>query len=77
MSYSIVTDICEGVADCVAACPVACIDQGPAKNYKGTDWYWIDFSTCIDCGICIQVCPVEGASVNEERPDLQRTPGAY
>jgi len=28
------------------------------QNIKGTDWYWIDFATCIDCGICIQVCPV-------------------
>jgi NAD-dependent dihydropyrimidine dehydrogenase PreA subunit len=77
MSHSIVTDVCEGVADCVAACPVACIDQGPSKNLKGTDWYWIDFSICIDCGICLQVCPVEGAIVTEERPDLQRTPGVY
>ena len=57
MSHSIVTDICEGVADCVAACPVACIDQGPAKNYKGTDWSWIDFSTCIDCGIVFRFVP--------------------
>ena len=77
MAHSIVTDICEGVADCVAACPVACIDQGPGKNFKGTDWYWIDFSICIDCGICIQVCPVAGAIIPEERPSLQRTPGVY
>ena len=45
-----------------------------SKNAKGTDWYWIDFTTCIDCGICLQVCPVEGAIVPEERPDLQKTP---
>ncbi len=74
MAHSIVTDVCEGVADCVDACPVACISDGPGKNAKGTDWYWIDFSTCIDCGICFQVCPVEGAILAEERPDLQKTP---
>ncbi|VXD23525.1 conserved hypothetical protein [Planktothrix serta PCC 8927] len=74
MPHSIVTDVCEGVSDCVAACPVACIHEGPEKNKKGTDWYWIDFSTCIDCGICLQVCPVEGAIVAEERPELQKTP---
>ncbi len=74
MAHTIVTDVCEGVADCVDACPVACIHQGPAKNVKGNDWYWIDFSTCIDCGICIQVCPVEEAIIPEERPDLQKTP---
>ncbi len=74
MSHTIVTNTCEGVADCVEACPVACIHDGPGKNKKGTAWYWIDFSTCIDCGICLQVCPVEGAIVDEERPDLQNTP---
>ena len=74
MPHSIVTDICEGVADCVDACPVACIHLGPAKNVKGNDWYWIDFTTCIDCGICMQVCPVDEAIVPEERPDLQKTP---
>ena len=28
MAHTIVTDVCEGIADCVDACPVACIDQG-------------------------------------------------
>ena len=74
MAHSIVTDVCEGIADCVDACPVACIDQGKGKNKKGTDFYWINFDTCIDCGICLQVCPIEGAIVAEERPDLQKTP---
>jgi NAD-dependent dihydropyrimidine dehydrogenase PreA subunit len=74
MPHTIVTDVCEGVADCVDACPVACIHPGPGKNVKGTDWYWIDFATCIDCGICIQVCPVTDAILPEERPDLQKTP---
>lgn len=74
MAHTIVTDICEGVADCVGACPVACIHEGPGKNTKGTDWYWIDFSTCIDCGICLQVCPVEGAILGDENPELQRIP---
>jgi NAD-dependent dihydropyrimidine dehydrogenase PreA subunit len=74
VAHTIVTDVCEGVADCVEACPVACIHDGPGKNKKGTPWFWIDFATCIDCGICLQVCPVEGAIVAEERPDLQKTP---
>ena len=73
MPHSIVTDVCEGITDCVAACPVGCIKPGKGENTKGTAFYWIDFSTCIDCGICIQICPIEGAVIAEERKDLQRT----
>ena len=42
------------------------------SNSKGTGFFWIDFDTCIDCGICLQVCPVAGAIVPEEKPELQR-----
>jgi NAD-dependent dihydropyrimidine dehydrogenase PreA subunit len=74
LSHTIVTDVCEGVADCVEACPVSCIHEGEGLNSQSKDWYWIDFDTCIDCGICLQVCPVEGAIIPDERPDLQRLP---
>ena len=57
----------------VDACPVACINPGAGANAKGTTFYWIDFDTCIDCGICLQVCPVEGAILPEEKAELQRT----
>ncbi len=72
MAYTIVSDVCEGVADCVPACPVACIAPGHSTNQKGTPWYWIDFGICIDCGVCLAVCPVAGAILPEERPDLQK-----
>ena len=72
MPHSIVSDICEGVAACAEACPVGCISKGSGKNIKGTDYYSINFDTCIDCGICLQVCPVSGAVVPEERKDLQK-----
>ena len=72
MAHTIVSDVCEGVADCVDACPVACIDQGDGKNSKGTDFFWINFDNCIGCGICLQVCPLEGAILAEERSDLQK-----
>ena len=73
MPHTIVTDICEGISDCAKACPVGCIKPGESKNKKGTDYFWIDFQTCIDCGICLQVCPVEGAVVVGERKDLQKS----
>eukprot|EP00274_Cyanoptyche_gloeocystis_P004312 CAMPEP_0196658784 /NCGR_PEP_ID=MMETSP1086-20130531/31533_1 /TAXON_ID=77921 /ORGANISM="Cyanoptyche gloeocystis , Strain SAG4.97" /LENGTH=75 /DNA_ID=CAMNT_0041992517 /DNA_START=274 /DNA_END=501 /DNA_ORIENTATION=+ len=74
MAYTIVTDVCEGIADCVEACPVDCIHEGPGTNSIGTEWYWIDFDTCIDCGICLAVCPVSGAILPEQKPELQKTP---
>ena len=72
MPHTIVSDICEGVASCAKACPVACIKPGNGMNIKGTNFYFIDFETCIDCGVCLEVCPVENAVISEERPDLQK-----
>ena len=72
MPHTIVTDICEGVSDCVNACPVGCIKPGQGKNAKGTNFFFIEYETCIDCGICLQVCPVNGAILAEERKDLQK-----
>ena len=73
MPHSIVTEICEGVADCAQACPVGCIQPGQGKNDKGRNFYLINFDICIDCGICLQVCPVEGAVLPEELRELQRS----
>lgn len=71
MAYTIITNECEGCSDCVEACPTACIHPGFGKNAKGaSNWNWIDFSTCINCGICQEVCPVD-AILSEARPDLQ------
>ncbi len=72
MPHTIISEVCEGVADCFNACPVGCISPSNLKNKKGTDYYWINFDTCIDCGICLKVCPVEGAVIGEERPELQK-----
>ena len=72
MAHTIVTNVCEGVADCVDACPVACMNPCQGAKSKVTIFYWIDFDTCIDCGICLQVCPVQGAILPEEKPELQQ-----
>ena len=71
MPHSIVSDICEGVSSCAKACPVGCIKPGIGRNKKDRNFFYIDFSICIDCGVCLQVCPVQGAVIDEERPDLQ------
>ncbi|MDX1976164.1 MAG: ferredoxin family protein [Pseudanabaenaceae cyanobacterium bins.68] len=76
MAYSIATDVCEGVAVCVTACPVSCIHSGELAgqplNQKGKAWFWIDFEVCIDCGVCLKVCPVSGAVLPYEDAKAQR-----
>ena len=71
MPHSIKSDVCEGVAICVQACPVGCIKPSHKKNSKGKDYFYIEPTTCIDCGVCMQVCPVKGAVIDEERTDYQ------
>ena len=49
----VITSPCidEKAADCVSACPVDCIIEGP-------DQFYIDPDICIECGACESVCPV-------------------
>lgn len=45
---------------CVAVCPVDCIH--PTKDepdFAEVDQLFIDNDTCIDCGLCIDECPVK------------------
>ena len=72
MSYTIVSDICEGVGDCIPVCPVECIHWTEKTNTKGHKYPIIDDSTCIDCGACLSACPVEGAILDDWQPELQK-----
>ena len=73
MSY-VVTEACIGelFADCIAVCPVDCIN-GPInptgsgeeiKELKEKDQHkdkqvYINPEECIDCHACLVVCPIE------------------
>jgi ferredoxin len=52
MTY-IVTESCINCryTDCVDVCPVDCFHQGP-------NFLVINPETCIDCGVCVDECPV-------------------
>jgi len=57
----VIAEPCIGVKDatCVDACPVDCIH--PRKNENGFAaevQLYIDPVECIDCGVCVPVCPV-------------------
>jgi NAD-dependent dihydropyrimidine dehydrogenase PreA subunit len=72
-SFTIVADACEGVADCIPVCPVECIHWADGLiNARGTRYVYIDAAVCIDCAACLSVCPIEGAILDEWRPELQR-----
>ena len=62
MAYVIV-DTCIDCKDasCVACCPVDCIYEGPRTFYIHPD-------ECIDCGICVSVCPPEAIWEDVEVP---------
>jgi ferredoxin len=50
--------------DCVDVCPVDCFhDVG--------DILVIDPEECIDCGVCIPVCPVEAIFLDDDVPEEQ------
>jgi NAD-dependent dihydropyrimidine dehydrogenase PreA subunit len=73
MAFTIVSDVCEGVGDCLPICPVECIDWAVGKtNAKGTKYAFINAPECIDCNSCISACPIEGAILDEWKPELQK-----
>ena len=51
--------------DCVDVCPVDCFRAGP-------NFLVIDPDECIDCAVCIPVCPVNAIYTEEDVPDDQR-----
>jgi NAD-dependent dihydropyrimidine dehydrogenase PreA subunit len=66
--FEIVADACEGISDCVPACPAECIwwareDNRPLRNAKGTLYTYIDEEVCVDCGACVSACPITDAIV--------------
>ncbi|MCH7959190.1 MAG: ferredoxin family protein [Candidatus Hydrogenedentes bacterium] len=48
--------------DCVSVCPVACFKEG-------ANMLVIDPEECIDCGVCVDECPVTAIFPEEELPE--------
>lgn len=68
----VVTEKCLGevYANCVEGCPVEAFQHG---EYKGQPLMVIDPDLCIDCGVCLPICPI-GAIVGstDENPEWTR-----
>ena len=68
MTY-IITEPCVGTRDtaCVEVCPVDCIYDG-----EGWETLLIHPEECIDCGLCVDACPVEAIFAEDEVPERWR-----
>lgn len=67
----IIAEPCIGTKDtaCVEVCPVDCIHPGKAEgDYSGATQLFIDPDTCIDCGLCVDECPVHAIYPQEDLP---------
>jgi len=67
----IIAEPCIGTKDtaCVAVCPVDCIH--PTKDdadFETAKQLYIDPDTCIDCGLCVDECPVKAIFPEEDLP---------
>lgn len=51
--------------ECVSVCPVNCF-------HEGENMLVIDPDECIDCGVCVEECPVRAIYCDEEVPEKWR-----
>lgn len=67
----VIAEPCVGTKDtaCVAVCPVDCIHPTKDEAENGSaDQLFIDPGTCIDCGLCVDECPVKAIFPEEDLP---------
>jgi ferredoxin len=67
MTY-IVTETCVDLKDksCIEVCPVDCIHEADVDRMV-----YIDPDECIDCGACVDPCPVDAIFAEEDVPTAQ------
>ena len=67
----IIGQTCIGVKDtaCVGVCPVDCIHPTKEeRQFASAEQLYIDPETCIDCGLCVDECPVRAIFPQDELP---------
>lgn len=67
----VIAQPCIGTKDtsCVQVCPVDCIHPGKTEDaFSAADQLFIDPDTCIDCGLCVDECPVQAIFPAEDLP---------
>ncbi|MCP1169565.1 ferredoxin [Limimaricola litoreus] len=66
MAY-VIAEPCIDIKDgaCTLACPADCI-------YEGGRMFYIHPEECINCGLCLSICPVDAIHYDEELPEEAR-----
>jgi ferredoxin len=67
----VIAQPCIGVKDtaCVTICPMDCIH--PTKDeavFASAEQLYIEASNCIDCGLCVDECPVKAIFADQDLP---------
>jgi ferredoxin--NADP+ reductase len=72
LTYVITQNCCKD-ASCVPVCPVDCIRPvGGAGEFTSTEMLYIDPVACIDCGACLEECPVDAIYYDADLPEDQQ-----
>ena len=67
----VIAQPCINVKDtaCVVVCPVDCIHpRSDEAGFAEAEQLYIDPQTCIDCGLCVDECPVEAIFQDADLP---------
>ena len=68
----VIAQPCIGAKDtaCITVCPVDCIHPTKAEEqaFEAAEMLYIDPDTCIDCGLCVDECPVKAIFPQEDLP---------
>jgi len=68
MAFVITRSCCKD-SSCVPVCPVDCIrPAGAPGEYTDSEMLYIDPDTCIDCGLCMEECPVDAIYSEDNLP---------
>src|SRR5574342_206793 len=69
----VITSLCLRDNGCIDVCPVECISPGEPVEQWPT--FYVDPSTCIDCGACVPECPYSAIFAADEVPSPCRAVG--
>jgi ferredoxin len=67
-----IAEPCIGTKDtaCVNVCPVDCIHPTKEEaDFASAEQLYIDPDTCIDCGLCVDECPVKAIFPEDDLPE--------